>query len=286
MDGDTIDTFLFATRRGFCSHYAGATVFLLRSVGIPARIVGGYQGGVSHPIGRYLLVHQYDAHAWVEYWQRGAGWTRVDPTAAVAPFRIEMGPMNPSADISFLTDSPLSPEKFRNSAIFTRLRLMADYVDFLWFKNVVAFDRDQQNSLFKGILGKVTPKRIAMLIAAVGSTVLLLMALVILARREPIKPIDKIDSYYIRFLKKLRKKGVQREAGEGPIDFCNRAAAQLPQSGDYIRNINNLYMRLRYGPALGLESDNDEKQQHASSNGDNMLDIEKQLEAAVKQLKL
>ena len=58
---------------------------MMRSVGIPARIVLGYQGGEVNPLGGHLIVRQSDAHAWTEVWLEGDGWSRVDPTSAVAP---------------------------------------------------------------------------------------------------------------------------------------------------------------------------------------------------------
>ncbi|MFB3105674.1 MAG: transglutaminaseTgpA domain-containing protein, partial [Pseudomonadales bacterium] len=71
---NSIDEFWFDTRAGFCTHYAGAFVFMLRSVGIPTRMVGGYQGGEINPISNHLVVRQYDAHAWAEVWLEGRGW--------------------------------------------------------------------------------------------------------------------------------------------------------------------------------------------------------------------
>ena len=91
LDDDPVDEFLFETRRGFCEHYAAAFVTLMRSAGIPARVVTGYQGGEYNPAGNYLIVRQLDAHAWAEVWLPGQGWARVDPTAAIAPERIEYG---------------------------------------------------------------------------------------------------------------------------------------------------------------------------------------------------
>src|SRR5207302_259934 len=90
LAGDTVDAFLFDTRRGFCEHYAGAFVLLLRAAGIPARVVTGYQGGEINPDGGYMIVRDSDAHAWAEALLDGV-WQRVDPTAAVAPSRIERG---------------------------------------------------------------------------------------------------------------------------------------------------------------------------------------------------
>ena len=88
---DSVDEFLFGTRRGFCEHYASAFVFLMRAAGVPARVVTGYQGGEMNPLGDYMIVRQSEAHAWAEVWLKDAGWVRVDPTAAVSPARIQVG---------------------------------------------------------------------------------------------------------------------------------------------------------------------------------------------------
>jgi transglutaminase-like putative cysteine protease len=88
---DSVDDFLFETRRGFCQHFASAYTFLMRAAGIPARVVTGYQGGYFNTLGNYLLVRQSDAHAWSEVWLKGRGWVRVDPTGAVSPQRVELG---------------------------------------------------------------------------------------------------------------------------------------------------------------------------------------------------
>ncbi|MBL8484111.1 MAG: DUF3488 domain-containing transglutaminase family protein, partial [Rhodocyclaceae bacterium] len=89
LGDDTIDEFLFDTRRGFCEHYAAAFVYLMRAGGVPARVVTGYQGGELNPVDGYTVVRQSDAHAWAEVWYADGGWTRVDPTAAILPSRIE-----------------------------------------------------------------------------------------------------------------------------------------------------------------------------------------------------
>ena len=59
----------------------------MRGLGLPARVVTGYQGGEYNPVDGFLVVRQSDAHAWAEVWLAGSGWLRVDPTAAVAPGR-------------------------------------------------------------------------------------------------------------------------------------------------------------------------------------------------------
>lgn len=79
LGSDRVDEFLFDTKRGFCGHYAMATAFVLRAAGIPTRLVTGYLGGEWNPRGNYLAVHQFDAHAWVEYLDEGGLWRRIDP---------------------------------------------------------------------------------------------------------------------------------------------------------------------------------------------------------------
>ena len=88
---NSVDEFLFDSRTGFCEHYASSFAVMMRMAGIPARIVTGYQGGWFSELGNYMLVRQSDAHAWTEVWLSGSGWTRVDPTAAVSPLRVEQG---------------------------------------------------------------------------------------------------------------------------------------------------------------------------------------------------
>ena len=84
---NTADQFWFDSKEGFCEHIASAFVVLVRAMGIPARLVTGYQGGEPNNLDGYWIVRQSDAHAWTEVWLEGRGWVRVDPTAAVAPGR-------------------------------------------------------------------------------------------------------------------------------------------------------------------------------------------------------
>ena len=73
LERDSVDDFLFNTRQGFCGHYASAFTTMMRAAGIPARVVGGYQGGDWNPVGGYLIVRQSHAHAWSEVWLPGHG---------------------------------------------------------------------------------------------------------------------------------------------------------------------------------------------------------------------
>ncbi len=83
----TADEFWFDRKEGFCEHIASSFVLLMRALGVPARVVTGYQGGELNGVDGYWTVRQSDAHAWAEVWVAQQGWVRVDPTSAVAPGR-------------------------------------------------------------------------------------------------------------------------------------------------------------------------------------------------------
>lgn len=88
-----LEEFLFTRKTGYCEHYATAMVVMLRTVGIPARLVTGFLATEWNEYGGYFTVRQRDAHAWVEVYFPHSGWITMDPTptisAAVATSRWE-----------------------------------------------------------------------------------------------------------------------------------------------------------------------------------------------------
>jgi transglutaminase-like putative cysteine protease len=80
---DAVDHFLFETRRGFCEHIASAMAVMLRSVGVPTRLVTGFGPGERNAFTGYYEVRFSNAHAWVEVYYPGAGWISYDPTFGV-----------------------------------------------------------------------------------------------------------------------------------------------------------------------------------------------------------
>lgn len=75
-----LEEFLFSRKTGYCEHYATAMVMMLRTVGIPARLVTGFLATEWNSYGSYYVVRQQDAHAWVEVYLPHSGWIRMDPT--------------------------------------------------------------------------------------------------------------------------------------------------------------------------------------------------------------
>ncbi|MDE2275795.1 MAG: DUF3488 domain-containing transglutaminase family protein, partial [Burkholderiales bacterium] len=148
---DAVDEFWLDRKRGFCEHFASAFVVVMRALGVPARIVTGYQGTDPKPQDGWYVVRQSAAHAWAEIWQPGAGWLRVDPTAAVAPDRIERGTRLP------LPQGLVTGAIGRfDQALATRLRDAFESLDNRWNQWVLNYSRSQQFDLLRR-LGVAAP---------------------------------------------------------------------------------------------------------------------------------
>ena len=245
---DSIDEFVFRTRRGFCAHYAGAMTFVLRAAGIPARVVAGYQGGELNPRGNFYTVRQFDAHAWVEYWQAGQGWTSVDPTFAVAPERIEQGLEQAlSGEQSFLADSPLSPLRYRQVAWLNQLRLRWDDLNHAWQRRVLGYQGAQQLQLLQHWFGRMDGQLLGTALVGGGGLLLGLLALFLFKpwRRER----DPLLRQFRRFEGLLARHGLPRQAAEGPRAYAERAARQLPTQAEAIRAFAQAFEAQQYGAA-------------------------------------
>jgi transglutaminase-like putative cysteine protease len=245
LGADNIDAFLFDTRRGFCAHYAGAMTFVLRAAGIPARVVAGYQGGELNPAGNYLLVHQFDAHAWVEYWRPGRGWVSADPTFQVAPNRIERGLEDALAsERSFLEGSPLSPLRFRQLPWLNQMRLAWDELNYGWQRWVLGYQGEVQVQLVRRWFGALDSRLLGVGLVGAGAVLLAVLALFLFApwRRERDPQLRQFQA----FERLLARHGVLRGRGEGPRAFAERASRELPQQEAQIRAFLAAFEASRY----------------------------------------
>jgi transglutaminase-like putative cysteine protease len=244
LGDDPIDAFLFETRRGFCEHYATSFVLLMRLAGVPARIVMGYQGGELNTVGDYLTVRQSDAHAWAEVWLADRGWTRVDPTAEVAPARIEsaidQGASLTAGRVTFRAELPWA------AAVLRQARWLIDAANLNWHRWVVGYDRERQDFLMKYLgLGGLTPTQLGVLAVAIAGGLLAVVGLWVVLQRPARR--DPVVAAYDRLCRKLARAGVARAPHEGPRDFIDRAAKVLPDVAAQLRSVGRLYEHLRYG---------------------------------------
>ena len=232
-----VDEFLFDSLRGFCEHYASAFVVLMRAAGIPSRVVTGYQGGTMN--GDYMLVRQSDAHAWAEAWIDGA-WRRYDPTAAVAPMRVEQGleAVVSDAERELLGGS-------RHTGTLAAWSLRWDALNHQWQRWVIGYDRDQQLTLWRQLgLSPDLSWQIALLILApIGGWALLLIGW---SGRRPKIPQD--DRLWRQWCALMQRRGVKINHNEGPQDYGQRLAQQWPQHAQHLQQCAEAFANLRYGP--------------------------------------
>ncbi|HJV86552.1 MAG TPA: DUF3488 and transglutaminase-like domain-containing protein [Noviherbaspirillum sp.] len=221
----TVDEFLFTTRAGFCEHYSSAFVVLMRAMGIPARVVTGYQGGEMNPADGFMTIRQSDAHAWAEVWLNRKGWVRIDPTAAVAPGRVEhnLSSVLPRRVLGGLV--MIDGTNNRWLAPLLRLRQNWDAVSNAWNQWVLNYTPEKQRDFFRslGFSDVDWPLMIAVMtilgIAAVAVAVLPMM----LHQQQR----DPVDALYQKLCKRLAREGMPRMMHEGP-----RAYRQRLTSGD------------------------------------------------------
>ncbi|GAB1233326.1 DUF3488 and transglutaminase-like domain-containing protein [Ferrigenium sp. UT4] len=236
-----IDEFLFQTRQGFCEHYAGSFVYLLRAAGVPARVVTGYQGGEYNALGDYYILRQADAHAWAEVWLGERGWVRYDPTAAIAPARIESGlsaaVSNPAA-LPFMARNP--PQWLRE------LRFNWDALANQWNQWVLGYNPETQFAFLTRLgMEDITWQKMALNMLA-GIFLLVGVFTLILLRRLVVRSHDPVQTAWLKLCRKLEKAGLPRAQHEGALDYAARVGAAQPELNTAIHDFAQDYVALRY----------------------------------------
>ncbi len=222
---DSVDEFLFTTRAGFCEHYASSFVVLMRAMGIPARVVTGYQGGASNNVDGYMEVRQSDAHAWAEVWLSGRGWVRVDPTAAVAPGRVTL---NLSSTQTQRGMAGLVNFAIGRNSWFQQVRMRWDAINNRWNLWILNFDQAKQIDILRSLgLSNLDWPQLAGLFFLAGSIVMGLVALPLLTNRPKISAIDRL---YLTLCQKLAQQGLPRELHEAPYSYSQRIRSRMTEA--------------------------------------------------------
>lgn len=251
---DAVDQFLFDSKAGFCEHYAGAFVVLMRAIGIPARVVTGYQGGELNPIDGYLTVRQSDAHAWAEVWLPKRGWLRIDPTAAVAPERVAQNlaralPRPAPFGLQGLSELIFQDGK---NAWWSALRFNMNAVNNAWNQWVLDYTPERQRGVLHdlgALLGKVST---GLALAALGA--LLYLALRWRARRRR----DPLAALYDAFCQQQARRGYRRAPDEGPLRYGARLDAgdtdAAPEKRAARTRFLAIYGAIKYGNASAQDT--------------------------------
>lgn len=240
LGDNPVDRFLFETRQGFCEHYASAFSVMVRAADIPARIVLGYQGGEVNPMGKYLIVRQADAHAWTEVWLKGRGWTRIDPTAAVAPERIDVGRSGAMFDGIGASWGLNAPPMWLYD-----LTLTWDALNARWNDWILGYGPENQD-LFMRWLGMEEPdwRQMMLTLLALVTAIIVLISFVLILRYQPPQK-DQAALLYSRF---TRKAGIEPRRGETPQLYAARLEESDATRKPAIDQVTARYLAARYGP--------------------------------------
>ena len=257
LNDNPVEDFMLNTRKGYCEHYASSFTMMMRLAGLPARVIVGYQGGEWNEQGDYMIVRQSDAHAWSEVWLDEEGWVRIDPTAAVAPERIEYG-LDAIRQLVAAGQEPgsLSDEKIK---VMLKMSLLAsslkgvtmfwDGVNTRWYKWVIGFGKESQSSLLKWLGFKQANWRdMVILLVILIAIVVSLQALWLFHRRKVFEPSIR---QYKKFCNRLQSIGIVKSAHEGPQAFADRVIKLRPDLKTPVSLVTNAFIELRYAGNTG-----------------------------------
>lgn len=240
IDKNQMDQFWFHTQKGFCEHYASALTVILRSVGIPAHIVIGYQGGEWNPLAQYLTIKQNDAHAWLEYWQEGIGWRQFDPTSFIAPERIDKSILDLQARRFNQTES------YNESDLswLQRYRLFVDSAQFFAERWLLYYNQNAQRELLQRAgLGDWTLGQL--LQASVGSLLLFMVIFGLYYQWRQKKNIDPLLFEYRLLQKEFRRFNVSTHTSATLNQQCKSLIEKQPQLASKISLFLYHYEKLR-----------------------------------------
>ncbi len=225
---EPIDAFLFDTREGWCEQFATSMVLMLRTLGIPARLVTGFAGGEWNPFGNYYIFRQKDAHTWVEAYIEGTGWMRFDPTPA---------------------QEVLVPPRTSSLALYI------DALHWRWYRYIIGYSFADQIRLARSVetgMGRARQsflkslkglKTEGTLVAGilVSALIILLLIFVVAARRERKNRLPESLWFYREMVRILAKRGIERLPQETPAEFATRVG--MPE----VKGLTEIFQRARYG---------------------------------------
>ena len=253
-----IDEFWLDRKEGFCEHFAASFVVVMRAMDIPARVVTGYQGTDPFPTDGYYVVRQSSAHAWAEYWQPGEGWLRADPTAAVAPDRIQRSRrLAPQPGLVAGALGNMSPE------LMASLRINWEAVNNRWNQWVLSYSRGQQLDLLKN-LGFRSPDWTDLAMVLIVTLIVLASAGAAWAwwdRRRVDPWVRQMDS--VRHC--LARLGVEAGPHEAPRTLAQRVRSHFGAAGEALAEMLHLIDRQRYSRDAAARPDTSLTRRFAST---------------------
>jgi hypothetical protein len=236
-----LEEFLFVRRSGNCEYFAAAMAVMLRSEGIPSRVVAGFQHGEWNPYGRYFMVRLSDAHSWVEAYVDGQGWVAFDPS--------------PRGEVATAAPGPVS--------------LYLDAARMRWYRYVINWSLGDQVHLAASVHRQATDVRLGFswprhwrvspaLMASAGLAVALGLGWLLHRRGRRGRaggPAPSVPAFYERALRLLARRGLAPAAAETARQFAARVGSAAPERAEPFARLTRHYERARFGATALTETE-------------------------------
>jgi transglutaminase-like putative cysteine protease len=256
-----LEDFLLTRKTGYCEHYATAMVMLLRSVGVPARLVTGFLATEWNEFGNYYTVRQRDAHAWVEVYFPQSGWITMDPTPSASEATSQTwwrsaGSVVDSVRLKWdslfinysVNDQFGVVQGIRESGEAVRTKMSESLITMLG-NGATLLGR-----FLKALIPSSVPRTAILIILAIMTSYLVLHML-----RGHERGSSGGDSYsmnqrvvvtlYTSMVDQLSKHGIRKGASTTPLEFLHHVRDQWPEAWPAADALTRLYTRVRFGQA-------------------------------------
>lgn len=264
---DNLDTFFFDVKNGNAMHLAGSFIALMRSAGVPSRLVTGFRGGDLIALTDFIIVRDTHAFAWPEVWLDGKGWVRVDVKDIVVPASIEQKSKGEKKKQSQDNKPKIKAENIKNPEQTKKTKEVINVVEkkankktkaennglFGWKKWskglekwVLNYNPNRQVELFKGA-GIKKVNWAGMAGWAIGALLLFMLAYVGVMRWRYRQMADPLADAWKSFVAKIEKLGIASTAQECPSKLQSRIAKENPDLAVGTNEVINAYLDLRYG---------------------------------------
>jgi transglutaminase-like putative cysteine protease len=261
-EADPLAHFLFERKKGHCEYFASSMAIMLRTLGIPARVVNGFRGGEYNDLTSSYIVREKDAHSWVEAYFPEYGWVTFDPT----PAGPAAGPMTGWSRIALYMDAArqmwrewivnydFSHQARLRTEISTKTgNAQSSFRSWLWtkYRSLVTLTENWQRRL-----ERLSPFQMAMCCVLVGFLVALPFmpkAWRRIQRRHMMRnpqraPRTSASFWYMRMLKMMARRGARKEPSQTPEEFTASIADPLVRQ--HVERFTEHYERARFDESV------------------------------------
>lgn len=268
---DSLDRFFFDEKKGGAEYFAGGFAMLMRAAGIPARLVGGYRGGTIIALTKFVIVKRADAHVWVEVWQEGTGWRRVEPKDIVLPPTVEGDarqaekPRETAVKVETKKESAPPPEAGKPDKAPKAAEPALPKPEKGWKlpslssllggmqKWVIRYDPNRQMEILKGV-GIKEGNWLDLLVGGAAGVLVLLGSYLAAAWWRGRVRVDRVTESWLLFCRRLERFGLKKTAQECPRHYLHRVSRERPELAAAVEDIIHRYIDIRYGNGGSAEA--------------------------------